>query len=53
MSFNQGKVDIAANPGVKLEIPDGAVIENKVIYFWLTIFRVLVVKLTIVLTVLY
>lgn len=28
--FVQGKVVIAAKPGVKLEIPEGVVIENKV-----------------------
>jgi hypothetical protein len=28
--FLKGKVSIVAKPGVKLEIPDGAVLENKV-----------------------
>jgi len=28
--FQKGKVTITASPGVKLEIPDGAVLENKV-----------------------
>lgn len=26
----KGKVDIVAKPGMKLEIPDGAVLENQV-----------------------
>ncbi|MBA0560665.1 hypothetical protein Golob_017549, partial [Gossypium lobatum] len=30
----KGKVSIAAKPGVKLEIPDGAVIENKFLSYW-------------------
>lgn len=29
----KGKVSIVAKPGVKLEIPDGAVLENKVKYY--------------------
>jgi len=28
--FQKGNVTITASPGVKLEIPDGAVLENKV-----------------------
>jgi len=28
--LQQGRITISAKPGVKLEIPDGAVIENKV-----------------------
>lgn len=30
----KGKVSIAAKPGVKLEIPDGAVLENRVWYLF-------------------
>lgn len=42
--YFQGKLVVAAKSGVKLEIPDGAVIANKVIYIQLRLLTLLIHK---------